>query len=87
MRKARANRQPWGTEELLQLLLTKHRALQNPRALRLLGCGGPQQGNCFSMGSSRPLVPQSMDEAGVPWPRPVCVGGTGSSIPAYTPSR
>lgn len=35
---------------------------------------------------SRPLVPQSVDEAGVPWPWPVCAGGTGSLIPAYTPS-
>jgi len=36
-------------------------------------------------GSCGPLAPQSMDEAGVPWPWPVCVGGTGSSLPAYPP--
>lgn len=31
------------------------------------------------------MAPQSMDEAGVPQPWPVCVGGAGSSLPAYTP--
>lgn len=83
VRKAQASHHPWGTEELLQLFLTKHRALQKSRgALRFPVCGGPHQGKCFSMGGSWPLVPQSMDEAGVPWPG--CAGGTGSMVAAYS---
>lgn len=71
-----------GHRGVLQLFLTKHRALQNSRSSETSCVWGPHQGKCFSLGGFWPLVPQSMDETGVPWPG--CAGGTGSFIAAYS---
>lgn len=77
---------PGGTEELLQLFSQNTEHCRTHQELwDSLGVENPTRVT-LSRGSSQPLVPQSMGEAGGPWPWPVCVGGAGSSIPAHTPS-